>query len=103
MKLFNFRFNDWNYSLIVNTRVSRRKFWKLETHKNWRTGAVGYYWWRFSFTYDQWHLEEIEVCNGCGEQVSFAGEDYISVCEGCGICEGDTHSVSAEKYENRSY
>lgn len=44
--------------------------------------------------------QNIEICNGCKQQVRSVGEDGISVCEGCGIVEGDTLWVTEEEYEN---
>ncbi len=43
--------------------------------------------------------EEIQVCLDCGEEAVNMGEDGISVCEGCGICEGRTKYITVEEYE----
>lgn len=40
--------------------------------------------------------QDIELCNGCEEEVRSVGEDGISVCENCGVVEGDTHWVEGE-------
>ena len=50
---------------------------------------------------DQDHLEEVEVCNACGEIVTHMGPDGISVCDegGCGVVEGSTRSITVEEWE----
>lgn len=41
----------------------------------------------------------VEVCNGCNEATRHVGEDGISVCSQCGVCEGDTRMVTEAEYE----
>lgn len=41
----------------------------------------------------------LEICNGCQEEVRSVGEDGISVCEHCGVVEGDTRWVSESEFE----
>ncbi len=38
--------------------------------------------------------DEVEVCDGCFEEVQHLGEDGISFCEHCGCVEGATHMVA---------
>ncbi len=43
--------------------------------------------------------KDIEVCKGCMEEVRSVGDDGISVCEQCGIVEGETKWISEEEFE----
>ncbi len=45
---------------------------------------------------------EIEVCNGCSEEVRHVGEDGISVCENCGVVEGYTEWIADMRSEEES-
>lgn len=40
---------------------------------------------------------EFEVCNGCLTEVKHVGEDGISVCENCGVVEGQTLCLTDEE------
>lgn len=43
--------------------------------------------------------EEYIVCNGCLEEVRSVGPDGISVCENCGVVEGQTLCLTAKELE----
>jgi ribosomal protein L37AE/L43A len=43
--------------------------------------------------------DDVTICNFCHEEVSNQGEDGISVCEGCGVVEGNTKTVSWDEFE----
>jgi hypothetical protein len=93
MKLFN-------YIIEVGFR-SRHKWSHFKLHDNRRRLNYQHLiWGKLSILWGQPHLVEIECCEFCLDQVEHMGEDGISVCEGCGIVEGHTKTLTAEEWEN---
>lgn len=87
----------FNKTIEFHSRVRQPNWSKVQvTRYKWFTA---YKWGKFSIHYGIQHLEDFEVCEYCNEIVQLMGEDYIAVCEGCGIVEGHTKIKYAYELE----
>lgn len=89
MKVFNY---------VIEASLCSLHSWKhFKLHD--RKSHKHLVWGKLSVIFGQPHLEEVQVCIDCGEEARNIGEDGISFCEGCGICEGRTKIITVEEFE----